>query len=217
MEERPPDNAGSTGEPASRPEPEPGIELVVGLGNPGTVYAATRHNLGFLVVDELARRHPAGDWAQLPLCELTSARFGARLMLAKPLTYMNRSGAAVVWLLDHLDLDPRQALVVLDDVDLGLGVLRMRRSGSAGTHNGLRDVCERVGTSFPRLRLGVRGRDPWQDLAGYVLSPFADDERPLARQLVERAADAVEWAVRDGVEAAMRRFNGPASQPPDDR
>ena len=215
--ERPPASAAPPGEPSSLPAPERGIELVVGLGNPGARYAETRHNLGFLVVDELARRHAADGWARLPLCELTSARFGPRLLLAKPLTFMNRSGAAVAWMLDHLDLDPGQALVVLDDVDLGLGVLRLRRSGSAGTHNGLRDVCERVGTSLPRLRLGVRGHDPWQELAEYVLSPFADDEQPLARQLVARAADAVEGAVRDGLEAAMRRFNGPATEPPEAR
>jgi PTH1 family peptidyl-tRNA hydrolase len=224
--DRPPDSAAPAGDrfatqadsrrdsPASQSEPTRGIELVVGLGNPGAAYAATRHNLGFLVVDELARRHAADRWARLPLCELTSARFGARLLLAKPLTYMNRSGAALAWLLDHLELDLRQALVVLDDVDLGLGVVRMRRSGSAGTHNGLRDICEHVGMAFPRLRLGVRGQHPWRDLADYVLSPFTVDELPIARQLVERAADAVESALRDGLETAMLRFNGPS--PADD-
>jgi len=227
--DRPPDSVAPPGVPTAaqahgcldastaQPEPDRGIELVVGLGNPGPRYATTRHNLGFLVVDELARRHAADRWARLPLCELTSAPFGSRLLLARPLTFMNRSGAALAWLIDHLDLDPRQVLVVLDDVDLGLGALRLRRSGSAGTHNGLRDVCERIGTSFPRLRLGVRGQEPWQDLAEYVLSPFATNERPLARQLVERAADAAEWAVRDGLEPAMRRFNGPTSEPPDDQ
>ena len=221
--DRPPDSAAPAGDwfatqadsrrdpTTSQSEPTRGIELVVGLGNPGAGYAATRHNLGFLVVDELAGRHAADRWARLPLCELTSARFGSRLLLAKPLTFMNRSGAALAWLLDHLELDLGQALVVADDVDLSLGVLRLRRAGSAGTHNGLRDVCERVGTAFPRLRLGVRGQHPWQDLADYVLSPFTADEQPIARQLMERAADAVEWAVRDGLEPAMRRFNGPSS------
>ncbi len=123
-------------------------------------------------------------------------------------------GAAVAWLIDHLDVEPRQVLVVLDDVDLALGTLRLRRSGSPGTHNGLRDICERVGTSFPRLRLGVRGYDAWQDLANYVLSPFTADEQPLARHLVARAADAVESAIRDGIETAMLRHN--RSAPADD-
>jgi len=201
---------------ASRPEPAPGIELVVGLGNPGERYSLTRHNVGYLVVDELARRLHAAPWSQRPLCDVTSAPLGSRLLLARPLTFMNRSGTAVAWLLDHLELEPRQMLVALDDVDLDLGALRLRRSGGPGTHNGLRDICERVGTDFPRLRLGVRGRDGWQDLAGWVLSPFTADEQPLARQLVARAADAAETAVREGLDLAMSRFNGPAAQTVDD-
>jgi PTH1 family peptidyl-tRNA hydrolase len=196
----------------SRPEPAPGIELVVGLGNPGECYATTRHNMGFLVVDALAGRLGAAPWSRRSLCELTSAPLGARLLLAKPLSYMNRSGAAVAWLLDHLDLTPPQMLVVVDDVDLALGSLRLRRSGGPGTHNGLRDVCDRVGGSFPRLRLGGRGGAGWQGLAEYVTSPFDDDERPVAEQLVSRAADAVEASVRDGLEQAMARFNRAAAQ-----
>ena len=202
---------------ASRPAPAPGVELVVGLGNPRERYAATRHNLGYRVVDELARRLEAAPWSHRPLCDVTSVPLGARLLLAKPLTFMNRSGAAVAWLLDHLDLEPRQMLVVLDDADLDLGALRLRRSGGPGSHNGLRDICERFGTAFPRLRLGVRGRDGWQDLADWVLSPFTDDEQPLALQLVARGADAVETAVREGLDPAMSRFNGPASQTVADR
>lgn len=191
----------------SRLEPGPGIELVVGLGNPGERYAATRHNMGFLVVDALAGRLGAAPWSRRSLCELTSAPLGARLLLAKPLSYMNRSGAAVAWLLDHLDLTPPQMLVVVDDVDLALGSLRLRRSGGPGTHNGLRDVCDRVGGSFPRLRLGVRGGAGWQDLADYVTSPFDDDERPVVEQLVSRAAEAVEACVRDGLARAMSLYN----------
>jgi PTH1 family peptidyl-tRNA hydrolase len=194
----------------SRLEPGPGIELVIGLGNPGERYAATRHNMGFLVVDALARRLGAAPWSRRRLCELTSAPFGARLLLAKPLSFMNRSGAAVAWLLDHLDLTPPQMLVVVDDVDLALGSLRLRRSGGPGTHNGLRDVCDRVGGSFPRLRLGVRGGAGWQDLADYVTSPFDDDELPLVRLLVGRAVDAVVTALHHGLETAMLRHNRPA-------
>jgi len=193
-----------------RPEPAPGIELVVGLGNPGERYAATRHNVGYLVVDELARRLEAAPWSHRPLCDVTSAPLGARLLLARPLTFMNRSGAAVAWLLDHLDLDPPHMLVVLDDAGLDLGTLRLRRSGGPGTHNGLRDICERVGTAFPRLRLGVRSREGWHDLADWVLSPFAADEQPLARLLVGRAVDAVVTALHDGLETAMLRHNRPA-------
>jgi len=197
-----------------RPEPAPGIELVVGLGNPGERYAATRHNMGFLVVDAVAGRLGAAPWSCRSLCELTSAPLGARLLLAKPLSYMNRSGAAVAWLLDHLDLTPPQMLVVVDDVDLALGSLRLRRSGGPGTHNGLRDVCDRVGGSFPRLRLGVRGGAGWQDLADYVTSPFDEDERPVVDQLVSRAAEAVEASVRDGLARAMSLYNRSATSDP---
>lgn len=199
-----------------RLEPAPGIELVVGLGNPGERYAATRHNMGFLVVDAVAGRLGAAPWSRRSLCELTSAPLGPRLLLAKPLSYMNRSGEAVAWLLEHLDLTPPQMLVVVDDVDLALGSLRLRRSGGPGTHNGLRDVCDRVGGSFPRLRLGVRGGAGWQDLADYVTSSFDDDERPVVNQLVSRAADAVVTALHDGLEQAMARFNRAVAEPADE-
>lgn len=188
------------------------IELVVGLGNPGEGYASTRHNAGSRVVDELARRHAGQPWVRFPLCEVASAELGPRLLLAKPLTYMNRSGAAVVWLLRHLELEPGAMLVALDDVDLPLGSLRLRRSGGPGTHNGLRDICDRVGRAFPRLRLGVGPEPPPPDLAHFVLSPFDRDERPTADRMVTRAADAVEMALRVGVLAAMSRYNGPAPE-----
>jgi PTH1 family peptidyl-tRNA hydrolase len=183
------------------------IELIVGLGNPGSRYAATRHNLGYRVVDELARRHFADPWARARLCELSAARFGPRLLLAKPTTFMNSSGEAVEWMLGHLEMEPQQMLVVLDDVDLALGSLRLRRSGGPGTHNGMRDICRKIGPEFPRLRLGVRGGDPLDDLADYVLSPFPPEDLSLVERLIIRAADAVESAVRDGVERAMSAFN----------
>jgi len=188
------------------------IVLVVGLGNPGRDYLQTRHNIGCRVVDELARRNDAAPWARFPSCHITSAWFGPRLLLAKPTTYMNRSGRAVEWMLDHLELPPPQMLVVLDDVDLDLGTLRMRPSGGAGTHNGLRNICDSVGTGFPRLRLGVRGDAGWDDLAEYVLSPFHDTELPTMTSMIERAADAVETCLRDGVDLAMSRFNGPPQE-----
>ncbi len=122
---------------------------------------------------------------------------------------MNRSGEAVEWLLGHLEMEPDQMLVVVDDVDLDLGALRIRPSGGPGTHNGLRDICDRLGDGFPRLRLGVRGDTGWDDLASYVLSPFAEDEVPVAEAMIKNAADAAETAVEDGLLFAMSRFNGP--------
>jgi PTH1 family peptidyl-tRNA hydrolase len=183
------------------------VELIVGLGNPGRRYKSTRHNIGCLVVDELARRHADARWIASKLCSLTSTRLLPRLILAKPVTFMNRSGGAVAWLLDLMEIEPTSMLVVVDDVELPLGALRLRRSGSAGTHNGLRDICARVGTSFPRLRLGVRGQEPWEDLADYVLSPFTNEETRLVPAIVSRAADAVEKTFRDGIDSAMSEFN----------
>lgn len=188
------------------------IELVIGLGNPGESYAATRHNIGFRVVDEMAGRHADCDWMRRALSEVTTARLGPRLVLAKPITYMNRSGEAVDRLLDLLDIEPAQMLVVVDDIDLPLGVLRLRRSGGPGTHNGLRDVCDRVGRGFPRLRVGVRGSDPIGDLADYVLSPFTDAEQRHLPELVASAADAVETAIVDGLDSAMGRYNRSGDQ-----
>lgn len=189
---------------------EMGIELVVGLGNPGQRYADTRHNVGFRVVDQLAIRHAGQPWIRRPLCDLTSAWLGPRLVLVKPTQFMNRSGVPVRWAIDLLDLRPDQALVVLDDVDLELGTLRLRRAGGPGTHNGLRDICDVIGEDFPRLRLGVRGGSSWNDLSDYVLAPFSEHEAPAVRRMVHRASNAVECAVLDGIDLAMSRFNGPA-------
>jgi len=132
-----------------------------------------------------------------------------RILLSRPLTFMNRSGDAARWLLGEYGLTPESMLVVVDDVDLPLENLRLRRSGGPGTHNGLRDLCDEVGTGFPRLRVGVRGADMEGDLADYVLSPFADDEIEAAKGSVTRAADAVEAALRDGFESAMNAYNRP--------
>lgn len=188
------------------------VELVVGLGNPGDRYRATRHNVGFRVVDELANRHVSARWARHELCEVTSADLDQRLLLARPLTYMNRSGLAVAWLLDHLELEPEQMLVAVDDVDLPLGTLRLRRSGGPGTHNGLRDICTRVGGSFPRIRLGVGTEPAADDLADFVLSPFSSAEESIADRMVGRAADAVETAILSGLLPAMSRYNGPPAE-----
>ncbi len=183
------------------------LSLVVGLGNPGPTYSGSRHNVGFEVIAELGRRcHPV-RWERRCDSDLGRSQGGPPMWLSRPLTYMNLCGAAVVCLLEHLDLAPSSMLVVVDDVDLPLATLRLRREGGPGTHNGLRDICDRVGTSFPRLRVGVRGEEPWEDLADYVLSPFPKAERETVEAMVLRAADAVEVAFADGLDAAMGRFN----------
>ncbi len=183
------------------------IDLVLGLGNPGVDYRVTRHNIGFRVIEEVARRHGVSDWEQRPSCELAVITAGRFVLLSRPLTYMNRSGEAMRWLLEEFGLTPESMLVVVDDVDLPLANLRLRRSGGPGTHNGLRSLCEEVGTGFPRLRVGVRGDDMTGDLADYVLSSFTEEEADAAKAAVERAADAVESVLSGGFEAAMNVYN----------
>lgn len=182
-------------------------ELVLGLGNPGPRYAETRHNVGFRVVDELARRHGIGDWERYLLGDLRSLDLGGGVIAAKPMTFMNLSGGAFRWLLDRFGLEPRQALVVVDDIDLPLGRLRLRKHGGPGTHNGLRDLCDAAGKGYPRLRVGVRGEAPWEDLAAWVTAPFERGELETVEIAVARAADAVEAVVNQGIDAAMNEFN----------
>jgi len=183
------------------------IEAIVGLGNPGEEYALTRHNAGYEVVDRVHRKLRGGEWRRAYRSVVTRTRRGRPVLLAKPQTYMNRSGEAVEALLSGEGLRPSQVLVVVDDVDLPLGAVRLRPSGGPGTHNGLRDIVDAVGTGFPRLRLGVGGAAPGTDLAEYVLSPFAGGERERAETMFDTAAEAVVTAVFEGVTAAMNRFN----------
>ena len=182
------------------------LRAVVGLGNPGTRYAGTRHNVGFRVVQELASR-----WrlCWLPQGSVQIARATSGILLVQPQTYMNRSGVAVHEVSASGALSPDELLVVYDDVDLALGRMRFRPSGGPGTHNGMRDIVAAVGDQLPRLRVGVAGSGAdGVDLAEYVLSPFADDERRLAQQVVATACDAVEVALSQGLQSAMNRFNG---------
>ena len=183
------------------------IELVLGLGNPGPRYAETRHNVGFRVVDELGFRWGLGSWERYILCDLISLNLGSGVIGAKPMTFMNRSGAALGWLLERFSLEPEQVLVVVDDIDLGIGRLRLRKHGGSGTHNGLRDLCDVAGQSFPRLRVGVRGGEVWDDLAAHVTTPFKNEELEDVAAAVTRAADAVESVITEGLDTAMNRFN----------
>jgi PTH1 family peptidyl-tRNA hydrolase len=182
------------------------MKAIVGLGNPGREYAGTRHNIGFDVVDEVARRWNVQlrPWKSVADVVVVSAR-GA--VLVEPQTFMNLSGDAVSRLSAFHKLTPQDVLVVVDEVQLPVGRLRARRSGSAGGHNGLKSVIQHLGTEFPRLRIGIGRGDPKLDLADHVLSRFARDERDSVADAVNRAADAVELFVKDGLEAVMSRFN----------
>ena len=185
------------------------INLVLGLGNPGAQYAGTRHNVGFEVAAEVLHRRGRGEWIEQFSCELAVIAPARMVVVARPLSYMNRSGAAALRLLREFEVQAENMLVVVDDVDLPLGALRLRVSGGPGTHNGLRDLCDAVGTGFPRLRIGVGGAEDGIDLAQYVLAPFSPNERPRADAAVQRAADAVEVSMRDGLERAMNTYNRP--------
>jgi len=183
------------------------VDLVIGLGNPGQAYASTRHNVGFDVVAEVLRRRGRGEWLSRPECEVAVITPGRMVVLARPLMYMNRSGGPAAALLEDFGLDPQNMLVVVDDIDLPLGTLRLRARGGPGTHNGLRDLCETLGTGFPRLRVGIRGHEVSGDLADYVLERFDADEIDLAEAAIGRAAEAVESTLRIGVERTMNTVN----------
>jgi peptidyl-tRNA hydrolase, PTH1 family len=182
--------------------------LVAGLGNPGREYADTRHNVGFMVADELARRH-GGSWRAKFSGDLAEMRLdGLRLAVLKPQTYMNESGRSVGAAVRFFKAEPEALLVVHDEVDLEPGRLQARLGGGLAGHNGLRSVAQHLGTpEFARLRIGVgrpeRG-DP-RPVADFVLSPFPSEVD--VEGLVARAADAVETVAREGVEEAQNRFN----------
>jgi peptidyl-tRNA hydrolase, PTH1 family len=183
------------------------LAAVVGLGNPGPQYAATRHNVGFMVVDELAARWRISSWRAAQHCAVARRGGSVACWLVKPQQFMNCSGPPLRSFLDVQDLAVGQALVVVDDVELPLGQLRLRPAGGAGTHNGLRSLVESVGEGFPRLRLGIRGEQAWRDLADYVLAPFDEAELAQLRTMVKAAADCVEMALRTGIGRTASRFN----------
>ena len=185
------------------------MKLVVGLGNPGAKYEGTRHNVGFAAVDLLAKRHGAA-WEAAPRgVEALVARWRAEdAVLAKPLTFMNLSGTAVVGLLQFYKIEPADLLVLADEVQLETGRLKVNPDGSAGGHNGLKSVIGSLGSmQFPRLRIGVGRGDTRRDLADHVLARFEPDEREIVDASIGRAADAAEIFVTDGLAVTMNRFN----------
>ncbi len=185
------------------------MKLIVGLGNPGSRYEGTRHNVGFAAVDLLATRHGL-QWEAAPRgidALVASWRIGGA-MLAKPLTFMNLSGQAVGELARYFKIEVADLLIVVDEAQLPLGKLRARSRGSAGGHNGLKSVIAHLGDEFSRLRIGVgRGADQ-RNLADHVLSRFEKDEAAEVERMTSRAADAAEMFITSGIEAVMNAFNG---------
>jgi len=183
----------------------PQIRLISGLGNPGLEYANTRHNVGFLVVDRLAEQF-GSIWEK-------SAKWGAlyakcsEALLVKPMTYMNRSGEPLHAVARFHNIGPREILVVLDDLALPLGRLRLRASGSSGGHNGLESILVQFGTDeIPRLRIGI-GAAPRNGGVDYVLSRFFEEEKVLVTSTIDRAAEAVKCTIDNGLLSAMNIFN----------
>jgi PTH1 family peptidyl-tRNA hydrolase len=193
------------------------MQLIVGLGNPGREYRETRHNVGFLVVDEIARRHSLTLGmapSQIPDAMIAKKFGGRALLVAKPLTFMNNSGEAVAALARYYDVPIGDLLIVVDEVALPFGRLRARARGSAGGHNGLKSVIGRLGTmEFARLRLGVGRGDARRDLADHVLSKFEADEQSALGEFIARAADAAEMFAAEGIEKVMNTYNPGATDP----
>ncbi len=183
-------------------------KLVVGLGNPGSEYADTRHNMGFMVVDSLSAKLGIDTRKRKFGGRFGEGRFlNKKLILLKPQQFMNRSGQSVATAVGFYQLDPDDLLVITDDMALDPGKIRLRPKGSAGGHNGLSDIIAKLGTSdFGRLRIGV-GKSPYPRWRDYVLGKPTKEEIPLLSDAVARAVDAVQCWAADGIDAAMNRFN----------
>jgi PTH1 family peptidyl-tRNA hydrolase len=189
------------------PVEEPPIRLVAGLGNPGPEYAATRHNIGFMVIDQLAAQSGSA-WEKSSKWEALSTKCGA-VLLIKALSFMNRSGYPLFAVAQFYKIEPQQILVVLDDFTLPVGHVRLRARGGSGGHNGLDSVIAQFGTEeIPRLRIGI-GAAPREGSVDYVLSRFFDEEKPIVRATIDRAVEALKCAIDNGLVSAMNRFNKP--------
>jgi PTH1 family peptidyl-tRNA hydrolase len=185
------------------------VRLVVGLGNPGRRYQGTRHNAGFLVVEELRRRAGNPEETERAGGMRSTVPLGDRdVTLLRPVEFMNRSGGPMKAAMTRLGLESDEVLVVSDDFWLPFGTLRLRRSGSHGGHNGLRSIFESLGTNeVPRLRVGIGPAPDGADQAEFVLEPFTRAERAGLDEVMGRAADCVETVVREGLQTAMNRYN----------
>ena len=185
------------------------MKAIVGLGNPGSQYRGTRHNVGFEVVEQLARRASIGfESAPAEALIANWRRPDEAILLIKPLTFMNLSGQAVGELARYFKIDVADLIVVVDEVHLPLGKLRARSKGSAGGHNGLKSIIAHLGDEFARLRLGVGRGGEQRNLADHVLSRFEKDEAAEVERMTARAADAAEMFIASGIGAVMNAFNG---------
>lgn len=185
------------------------MKIIAGLGNPGAEYVHTKHNVGFMLVDALAEHLNAPAWKEDFFSALTEVRIGGeKVFLVKPLTYMNNSGEALGPMLSYYKLDVDDLVVVHDDMDIPAGMVRIRRKGSSGGHNGIKSIIAHVGSEdFARVRIGI-GRPPagWT-VIHHVLAPFSTEDAPKIRAAIDYLLPAVESIVTDGVDFAMNRYN----------
>ena len=185
------------------------MKIIAGLGNPGAEYAHTKHNVGFMLVDALAERLHAPAWKEDFFSFVTEARIGGeKVFLVKPLTYMNNSGEAIGPMLSYYKMETDDLTVVHDDMDIPAGMVRIRKKGSSGGHNGIKSVIAHVGgEDFARVRIGI-GRPPagWT-VINHVLAPFSSEDVPKIREAINYLLPAVECIVTDGVDLAMNRYN----------
>lgn len=181
------------------------IRIIVGLGNPGRDYAETRHNVGFMVLDRLARRFGA-EW-KIDKARKGELAAGPGVLLIKPQTFMNCSGECVGPIMRYYKFEPEQVLVIYDDISFPVGAMRLRAGGSAGGHNGMKSLIAHLGgEKFPRLRVGI-GAPGQKEMVGHVLGKFAPDERPLLEESLAKAEEATVMMLREGFQAAANKFN----------
>lgn len=189
---------------------EPVMKLIAGLGNPTAKYENTRHNVGFAVIDELVEQY------NIPLDVIKHKGMygkgkieGQTVILLKPMTYMNLSGESIAEVAKYYKIPSDDIIVIYDDINLDVGRLRIREKGSAGGHNGIKNIIARLGTEeFPRIRIGVGMKPPKMDLVDYVLSHFSEDDRALMNQGYERACEALKLMLLDDIAGAMNQYNG---------
>jgi PTH1 family peptidyl-tRNA hydrolase len=186
---------------------EVNMYVIAGLGNPGKEYASSRHNAGYMAVEYLAGKLNT---------KLNKLKFnsvygdtsinGEKVMLVKPVTYMNKSGIAISEIVKFYKISTSNLIVIYDDIDIPLGALRIRPSGSAGTHNGMKSIVDSIGSEFPRIRIGI-GRNEEMDLADFVLQKFSRNEKDIVTPIIERAAEAAVEIIENGIDSAMQKFN----------
>ena len=186
---------------------EVNMYIIAGLGNPGKEYASSRHNAGYMAVEYLAGKLNT---------KLNKLKFnsvygdtsinGEKVMLVKPVTYMNKSGIAIAEIVKFYKISTSNLIVIYDDIDIPLGALRIRPSGSAGTHNGMKSIVDSIGSEFPRIRIGI-GRNEEMDLADFVLQRFSSNEKDIVTPIIEKAAEAAVEIIENGIDSAMQKYN----------